>query len=119
MTPLAILFSYDPETGEHSADPLGVHSSGLDPVSWAYALKDSVEGDLPGRLWAVASNDEAQELRRDASSKRSASAAQAAASGTSQRYPQWKVELFRAGISERRQSPSGQMSARPMRAPGA
>lgn len=36
-----------------------------------------------------------------------------------ERYPQWKVELFRTGISERRQSPSGQMSGRAMRAPGA
>jgi hypothetical protein len=35
------------------------------------------------------------------------------------RYPQWKVELFRAGISERRQSVSGQISGRAVRAPGA
>jgi len=40
-------------------------------------------------------------------------------SATTGRYPQWKVELFRAGISERRQSDSGQISGRAVRAPGA
>jgi hypothetical protein len=42
-----------------------------------------------------------------------------ASSVSRERYPQWKVELFRAGISERQQSVSGQMGARAMRAPGA
>lgn len=35
------------------------------------------------------------------------------------RYPQWKIDLFRLRISERRQSYSGQISGRPLRAPGA
>lgn len=65
--PMAVLFSYDPETGEHTADPLvGLHpSSGLDPISWALALRDSIAGDFPAtRLWTVTGNDEAKELRR-------------------------------------------------------
>lgn len=40
-------------------------------------------------------------------------------SASSERYPDWKVELFRAGIAERRSSASGQMSGRATRAPGA
>lgn len=64
--PLAVLFSYDPETGEHSADPLkGVHPNGHDPITWAFALKESVEGDFPDRIWSIASNDEAIKLRSD------------------------------------------------------
>jgi hypothetical protein len=63
--PMAVLFSFDPVTGESTADPLvGLHSSGDDPITWAFALKDSIEGDFPGRLWSVTGNDEAQELRQ-------------------------------------------------------
>lgn len=43
---------------------------------------------------------------------------QSSGAASRERYPQWKVELFRAGISERRQSASGQMSGRATRAPG-
>jgi hypothetical protein len=65
--PMAVLFSYDPESGEHTCDPLvGLHSSGMDPITWAYALKESIEGDFPGRLWSVTGNDAASELRRAA-----------------------------------------------------
>jgi hypothetical protein len=65
--PLAVLFSYDPTTGESTADPLvGLHTSGMDPITWAYALKDSIEGDFPGRLWAITGDDEAQDLRKQA-----------------------------------------------------
>jgi hypothetical protein len=46
-------------------------------------------------------------------------AVRAVSGSTTGRYPQWKVELFRAGISERRQSASGQISGRAVRAPGA
>jgi hypothetical protein len=47
--PMAVLFSYNPKTGEHTADPLvGLHSFGADPITWAWALKESVEGDFPG-----------------------------------------------------------------------
>lgn len=61
---MAVLFSYDPETGESTADPLnGLHSSGEDPITWAFALKASIEDDFPGRMWAVVGNDDAQELR--------------------------------------------------------
>jgi hypothetical protein len=45
--------------------------------------------------------------------------AQSSSAVSRERYPQWKVELFRTGISERRQSASGQMSGRATRAPGA
>lgn len=45
--------------------------------------------------------------------------AQSSSPVSRERYPQWKVELFRAGMSERRQSPSGQISGRATRAPGA
>ena len=51
--------------------------------------------------------------------KRTATVPRAVSGGMNQRYPRWKVELFRAGISERQQSVSGQMSGRAMRAPGA
>lgn len=62
--PIAVLFSYDPETGEHSADPfVGSHPDGSDPIAWAFALKESVEGDFPGRLWAVTGNQAARDLR--------------------------------------------------------
>lgn len=63
--PMAVLFSYDPKTGKSTADPLeGLHpSTGLDPITWAFALQESVEGDFPGRIWAVKGNDAAQELR--------------------------------------------------------
>jgi len=44
---------------------------------------------------------------------------QSASSVSRERYPQWKVELFRSGMSERQQSVSGQMAGRAMRAPGA
>lgn len=65
--PMAVLFSYDPATGENTADPLvGMHPSGMDPITWAYALKESIEGDFPGRLWSVTGDDAAQELRRAA-----------------------------------------------------
>lgn len=64
--PMAVLFSYDPETGESTADPLnGLHPNGNDPITWAFALKESVEGDFPGRLWSVTGNDAAQELRSE------------------------------------------------------
>ena len=47
--PMAVLFGYDPETGEHTADPLvGLNSSGDDPITWAHGLKASVEDDFPG-----------------------------------------------------------------------
>jgi hypothetical protein len=63
--PMAVLFSYDPMSGESTADPLvGVHTSGMDPITWAHALKGSIEGDFPGHLWAITGDDEAQELRR-------------------------------------------------------
>ena len=66
VEPMAVLFSYDPETGEHSVDPLvGLHSSGDDPVTWALGLKASIEDDFPGRLWAITANDEARALRGD------------------------------------------------------
>jgi hypothetical protein len=38
---------------------------------------------------------------------------------STERYPEWKVELFRAGMAERRQSAAAQISGRAMRAPGA
>jgi hypothetical protein len=38
---------------------------------------------------------------------------------SSERYPEWKVQLFRAGIAERRNSIAGQVGGRAMRAPGA
>lgn len=65
--PIAVLFSYDPESGEHSADSLrGLHPTrGFDPITWAYALKESIEDDFPGRIWAVTGNDEALDLRSD------------------------------------------------------
>lgn len=46
-------------------------------------------------------------------------AVSAATSVSRERYPQWKVDLFRTGISERQQSPSGHISGRAVRAPGA
>lgn len=65
--PMAVLFSYDPTTGESTGDPLrGMHSGGADPITWAYALQESIEGDFPGRLWSVTGNEEALELRRKA-----------------------------------------------------
>ena len=64
---MAVLFSYDPASGESTADPLvGLHPSGMDPITWAFALKDSIEGDFPGRLWSVTGNPAARELRADA-----------------------------------------------------
>ena len=38
---------------------------------------------------------------------------------TYQRYPQWKVDLFRAGIFERQQLRYGRIGERVRRAPGA
>lgn len=62
--PMAVLFSYNPATGEHTCDPLvGLHDSGMDPITWAWALKASVEGDFPGWLWAVTGNETAHVLR--------------------------------------------------------
>lgn len=62
--PFAVLFSYDPATGEHTADPLvGLRPNGDDPITWAFCLRDSIEADFPGRVWAIASNDAAVELR--------------------------------------------------------
>jgi hypothetical protein len=46
-------------------------------------------------------------------------ARQKAKNPTYSRYPQWKIDLFRIGISERQQSHSGQVSGRALRAPGA
>jgi len=46
-------------------------------------------------------------------------ASRAATAPKTERYPQWKVDLFKAGMSERRQSTSGSMGGRAMRAPGA
>jgi hypothetical protein len=64
---MAVLFSYDPTSGEHTADPLvGRHPSGMDPISWAFALKESIEDDFPGRLWSVTGNDAARDLRSEA-----------------------------------------------------
>lgn len=64
--PMAVLFSYDPATGESTADPLvGLHPDGDDPITWAFALKASIEGDFPGRLWAVTGNEAAQALRSE------------------------------------------------------
>ena len=65
--PMAVLFGYDPATGESTADPLvGMHSGGADPITWAYMLKDSIEGDFPGWLWSITGNEPALELRRQA-----------------------------------------------------
>lgn len=65
--PIAVLFSYDPETGEHSCDPLvGRHPNGSDPISWARALKEDIEGDFsPSRIWTVGGNDAAHDMHRD------------------------------------------------------
>lgn len=38
---------------------------------------------------------------------------------SSERYPDWKVQLFQAGIAERRNAAAGQITGRAMRAPGA
>ena len=38
---------------------------------------------------------------------------------SSERYPHWKVQLFRAGIAERRNAAAAQITGRAMRAPGA
>ncbi len=59
--------------------------------------------------------------RESAPSTRRTIKAVARSTGTvpRERYPEWKVELFRAGIAERRQSAAGQISGRATRAPGA
>jgi len=59
--------------------------------------------------------------RRDStrSAKQSKATTRSAKALSPERYPQWKVELFRAGIAERRSSAAGQMGGRAMRAPGA
>jgi hypothetical protein len=66
--PMAVLFGYNPATGETTGDPLvGVHeSTGMDPISWAWALHESIKGDFPGWLFAVTGNDAAKKLRGDA-----------------------------------------------------
>lgn len=38
---------------------------------------------------------------------------------SSSRYPQWRVDLFHAGIVERRSIGANEISARALRAPGA
>lgn len=38
---------------------------------------------------------------------------------SSERYPDWKVQLFRAGMAERRNSAVARIGGRAMRAPGA
>jgi len=63
---MAVLFSYDPETGESTADPLvGMHPNGNDPITWAYALKENIIDDFPGRIWSITGNDSARELRKE------------------------------------------------------
>lgn len=52
------------------------------------------------------------------SDKQSPKPVRAAKSGPVERYPDWKVQLFRAGMAERRNS-AAQISGRAMRAPGA
>lgn len=62
--PIAVLFRYDPETYDHSVDPLvGLRPDGTDPITWAHALKESIEDDFPGSIWAITGNQAAQDLR--------------------------------------------------------
>jgi hypothetical protein len=65
MEPTAVLFGYDSKTGQHTADPF-VGVGWADPITMAYALRERIEDDFPGWLWAVTGNDEANELGRDA-----------------------------------------------------
>jgi hypothetical protein len=65
--PMAVLFSYDPDTGETTGTPLvGIHDDGSDPITWAFALRDSIRGDFPEHvLWSVTGNTAAKNLRSD------------------------------------------------------
>jgi hypothetical protein len=58
----------------------------------------------------------AERKHTSTSPKRASRAVTASKAG---RYPQWKLDLFKAGMYERRQSTSGSMSGRATRAPGA
>ena len=46
------------------------------------------------------------------------SSARTSKPASSERYPDWKVQLFKAGIAERNAA-AGQIAGRAMRAPGA
>lgn len=64
-TGLAVLHSYDPKTGETSADPFEERSEDAgktSPYHRAVALRDSIAGDFPGRIWSIGMDDRAREL---------------------------------------------------------
>ena len=57
-----VLFMYNPENGRTSTDVFSTDDGYEDPFHTAQALKHSCEDDFPGAIWAIANDQEANDI---------------------------------------------------------